>query len=293
MIKSRDIRTGAASRGAASAGALALAAAFTVASFVTVPLAGQTQAPARGAGAAPAGNTPATAPKPAAAPAASPAATSGSALNLTATSANVKTPGSPVKIRLVRWSTEEERTPLLTALNPPPPPPPGAGGDRAGGAGRAGRGGAPAAAPGRGGRAGGRGGRGDAAPVTPIAAFTAALGKAPTLGYIWTNDVTGYSIKYAWHAPLPDGGERVILSTDRRLGAYAPAWAPAGAAQPTDYEFTVFELRLDPKGAGEGKTSLTSKVVVEDDTKTVALEDYAAAPAILQNVKREAGADRR
>jgi hypothetical protein len=119
--------------------------------------------------------------------------------------------------------------------------------------------------------------------------LTAAIGRAPTLGYIWTNDVTGYSIKYAYHAPLPDGGERIILATDRRLGAYSAGWKPAAATPLTDYEFTLIEIRLDSKGLGEGKTSLTTKVIVDDNVpgaKTVALDDYAAAPAILKNVKR-------
>ena len=108
--------------------------------------------------------------------------------------------------------------------------------------------------------------------------------------------MTGYAIKYAYHASLPDGGERLILASDRRLGAYSPAWkpvtalgaeTPAKAATPTaDYEFTVIELRLDSKGVGEGKTSLTTKVIVDDEAKTVALENYAATPALLQNVKR-------
>ena len=66
----------------------------------------------------------------------------------------------------------------------------------------------------------------------------------------------------------------------------------------TDYEFTLIEIRLDSKGLGEGKTSLTTKVIVDDindindvnninnRAKTVALDNYAAAPAILKNVKR-------
>ena len=116
--------------------------------------------------------------------------------------------------------------------------------------------------------------------------MTAAIGRAPTLGYIWTNDVTGYSIKYAYHASLPDGGERIILAADRRLGAYTTKWRPVAAAAVTDYDFTLIEIRLDSKGLGEGKTSLTTKVIVDNEAKTVALDNYAATPAILQNVKR-------
>jgi hypothetical protein len=122
-------------------------------------------------------------------------------------------------------------------------------------------------------------------------AFTAAIGKAPLVGYLWTNDVTGYSIKYAYRAALPDGSERIILATDRRLGAHTTAWGPVGAT-PLDYEFTVIEMRLDPKGLGEGKASLTTKVIVDNGdnsdngARTVALDNYAATPAILRNVKR-------
>ena len=121
--------------------------------------------------------------------------------------------------------------------------------------------------------------------MTPIEAFTEALQKAPTVGYIWTTDVTGYSIKYAWHATQPDGSERIVLATDRRLGAYSPAWTLKAAGQPTDYDFTLLDLRLDAKG-GEAKSSLTTKIVADNQTKQLGLENYAGAPVILQNIKR-------
>jgi hypothetical protein len=42
---------------------------------------------------------------------------------------------------------------------------------------------------------------------------------------------------------------------------------------------------MNSKGSGEGKTSLTTKVIVDGDAKTLALDDYTSAPANLQNVK--------
>jgi hypothetical protein len=218
-------------------------------------------------------------------------ATGTGAVNLTATSANVSESGTAVRINILRWSTDAERNPLVAAMNPPAPAPApaaAAAGER-GGAAQAGRGGAAQA--GRGGAArGGRGGRGDAAapsaPADPIVTLTAAIDKAPTVGYIWTNEVVGYSIKYAYHASLPDGGERIILATNRRLGANTTAWKPAPPSTPTDYEFTLIEMRLDSKGLGEGKTSLTTKVIVDNEARTVALDNYGATPAILRNVKR-------
>ena len=200
---------------------------------------------------------------------------------LTAQSANVSGPGAPVKIRILRWSTDEERAPIVAALN--------LAAQRGGSLPAAGGRNPNPADVGRGAAAGrgrGRGRGAAAAPLTPIAAFTAALGRAPTLGYIWTSDITGYSIKYAWHAPTSEGGERIVVATNRRLGEYSQAWTlPAGTA-PTDYEFTLIELHLGAKGAGEGKSSLTAKVAVDGDAKTVALENYTGVPAILQNVKK-------
>ena len=200
-------------------------------------------------------------------------------LVLTATSANVGEAGTPVRIRIFRWSTEEERTQLVTALTAPPPAPARQGGGaRAGGA-QAQAGGAQAQGGGR-----GRGRGGDAAPQTPIAAFTAALQKSPTVGFLWTDDVSGYSLKHAWRTAQPDGTQRIVLITDRRLDSYSRSWSLTGGGTPTEYAFTLLELRMGAKG-GEGKSSLTASIVADPATKQLALENYAAAPAILTNVQ--------
>ena len=116
--------------------------------------------------------------------------------------------------------------------------------------------------------------------------MTTAIGNAPTVGYIWTDEVVGYSLKYAQRIPFSDGGERIILVTDRRLGGYTNSWKPTGTAAPTNYEFTLVELRLDAKGAGEGKTSLTTKVVADSAEKALVLEDYSGTPVMFAGVKK-------
>jgi hypothetical protein len=179
----------------------------------------------------------------------------------------------PLTIELFRWSTDAERAPLLSALTPPAPQPAAAaaaGGDAAGRGGRAGRAGR-----------GGRGGGGNAAPANPLARLTTAVKAAPTLGFIWGDGVTGYSIKYAWHAPADAGRERIVLVTERRLGAHAPGWTPAPAVTP-DAEFTVVEMRIDAKGVGEGKASLTTTVALDAKAQTLALDGYEAAPVLLK-----------
>jgi hypothetical protein len=203
------------------------------------------------------------------------------ALILQATTVGVEGPAETLRIEVLRWSTDEERKPILTAASAPPPAPP-APAAAAPAAGRAGRGGR-----------GGRGGR-EGEPPSPLARLTAAVKAAPTVGFIWGQGVTGYSIKYAWRASQPDGGERIVLVTDRRLGAHSPSWptaapTPSGragsgppAAAPAPAEFTVLEMRIDGKGRGEGKMSLTSTPIVDATAQTVAVDGYAAMPPLLK-----------
>jgi hypothetical protein len=117
-------------------------------------------------------------------------------------------------------------------------------------------------------------------------AWFEALRSAPSVGYVWaTTSSVGYSVKSARRVTTPDGGGRILLALDRPLGSWdRPAWN--AAANPTDYPFTVIELRVNKAGIGEGKLSLTGKVAVDDGAKTVALESYATNPVTIKGVKR-------
>ena len=113
------------------------------------------------------------------------------------------------------------------------------------------------------------------------------IGKAPTVGHLWSSEVAGYSIRCAIKVPAADGGERILLITDRRLGAYNDLWKPVGPDAATSYEFSVVELHVNSKGEGEGKASLTGKVALDSAAKTIGLENYGALPVILKNVRRK------
>jgi len=200
---------------------------------------------------------------------------------LTATTANVKDSGTPVTIRLLRWSTDEERTALIAAFTAQAT-------GRAGGGGRAGTpagpgSGQPQRGQGQQAAGAGRGGRGGAPPATVTSPVLQAIQKAPKIGYLWTNEPTGYSVNLAWHESQPDGSERVVILTSPRLGTYSPAWTMK-AGTVTDYAFTLLEFRITAKTA-EGKSSLTSTIVADPNTHQLALEDFSAAPVILTKVK--------
>jgi hypothetical protein len=115
----------------------------------------------------------------------------------------------------------------------------------------------------------------------------ALLQKAPTIGYIWTTETAGYPLRYAYLVSMADGGDRLILAIDRKLGSFEPQrWKLTGAAPLTDYPFTVIELRVSKAGVGEGKSSLNSKITADTTAKTIALDNYAAAPILFQSVKK-------
>lgn len=197
------------------------------------------------------------------------AADTGPAATFTATTTNVQGAPASIRIDLFRWSTPAEGDHLLAAWSGKEPAPKKA----PEGAGRGGRG------------RGGRGAGGPAektAPRTPESALAAALAQAPIVGHLWSPEVAGYSVRYAVKLAGQDGGERIILITDRRLGAFNSLWQPMEGTT-TDYEFSLIELRLNSKGEGEGKVSLTGKVALAGDT--LALENYAASPVVLKNVR--------
>ena len=123
-----------------------------------------------------------------------------------------------------------------------------------------------------------------AAPRTPAGSLAAALQAADGVGYLWSSESVGYSLRYAHRMTQADGSVRIVLATDRRLGSFNGSWKPATGV-PDDYAFTVIELRLDPAMMGEGKTSLTGRVSIDGAANTIALEDYAVLPVTLKNVR--------
>jgi hypothetical protein len=155
------------------------------------------------------------------------------------TTANISGAGQPVRIDILRWSTDAQGGQLVTAL------------------------------------------------AKSENDFKTALAALPTQGYVWTSESAGYVVKYAFRAANPDGSERIVIATDRRLGSWDPSvWKPAANGAATNYEFTVLELRIDARKVGEGKASVSTRIAADAAAKIVALENYAAAPVVLRDVKR-------
>ena len=110
-----------------------------------------------------------------------------------------------------------------------------------------------------------------------------ALQDMPRMGYIKTPDRIGWDIHFARKVPGKDGGERVVLLTDRRIGF----WEAANRPRSIDYPFTVIELRLNGDGEGEGKISVATKIIPDKENNIVTLENYDIQPVLLTNIRRE------
>jgi hypothetical protein len=110
-----------------------------------------------------------------------------------------------------------------------------------------------------------------------------ALQAMPRIGFIRTPGSIGWDIRFARHMPDADGGERVLLVTDRRMSFREVA----NRHRTVDYPFTVIELRLQKSGAGEGKVSVATRIIPDKKNNLVTLENYEIQPVLLTSVKRE------
>jgi hypothetical protein len=105
----------------------------------------------------------------------------------------------------------------------------------------------------------------------------------PKAGFIRTPGNLGYDLRYARKEPLEEGGEQIVIATDRPIGL----WEAVNRPRTIDYPFTLIEMRLDNKGNGEGKLSLATKIVYDKRRSTVVLENYSSAPVMLTKIRRE------
>jgi hypothetical protein len=110
-------------------------------------------------------------------------------------------------------------------------------------------------------------------------ALVAALQKLPVVGYVNTPGSLRWDLHFARQKPLAEGGQSIILATDR----YVTAWEAFHQPRTIDYPFTVFQLQLDKNEHGVGKASIATKVT-QDEDGTVELENFSSQPVMLNDV---------
>jgi hypothetical protein len=121
-------------------------------------------------------------------------------------------------------------------------------------------------------------------------ALVTALQKNPVRGRFRIPGITGpdpyhlglgHDIRYAWQIPLPEGGRRIVLATDRYIG-FAEA---ANRPRSMDYPLTLIEIRVNAKGEGTGKFAVATQIDVDKEKKTIEIENYSSEPVRLNEIK--------
>jgi len=93
----------------------------------------------------------------------------------------------------------------------------------------------------------------------------------------------GTDIRYAMSFPGEDGGRRIVIMTPRVMGFAELRNQP----RTVDYPFTMFEMRFDRSGKGEGKMAYSTQIKFDKKTTTIELENYSSEPVRLQNLELE------
>jgi hypothetical protein len=91
----------------------------------------------------------------------------------------------------------------------------------------------------------------------------------------------GWDLRYAWQTPEPEGGRRIVIATDRFISFAEAVQRP----RVSDYPFTLFEIRVDKNGEGQGKVAVAAKIDFDKEKSVIVLENFASEAVRLNNVK--------
>jgi hypothetical protein len=108
-----------------------------------------------------------------------------------------------------------------------------------------------------------------------------ALQKMPKVGYIRTPQTLAWDLRYARQSPLPDGGRRIVLATDRPIGFREARYQ----GRTMDYPFTIVEVQLDKNDKGVGKILAGTRIYIDKD-KNLVLENYGQQPIRFNEIHR-------
>jgi hypothetical protein len=111
--------------------------------------------------------------------------------------------------------------------------------------------------------------------------FANAIWNSYMAGYMNWPGYLHYTIRYA-HKTTSPNGEDLVLVTDQPVSLFWEETAPKADGP----RYHVIQLHLDKNGKGEGK--IGTRLTPNKNTKTFVLDGYAAQPALLADVRREA-----
>ena len=108
-----------------------------------------------------------------------------------------------------------------------------------------------------------------------------ALFGKESVGTIREVQSLAYDLRYARAIPNEDGGQQIVLATDRRIG-FAEAWR---STRTMDYNVTLIFLDLDAKGRGQGQLMLGAEFRWDEAKNQIIIENFASEPIRLTQVR--------
>jgi len=93
----------------------------------------------------------------------------------------------------------------------------------------------------------------------------------------------GTDIRYAMSFPGEDGGRRIVIITPRVIGFREASNRPRSF----DYPFTLFEMRFNSAGKGDGRMAYATQIVFDKAKNTIEIENYSSEPVRLNNLQLE------
>jgi hypothetical protein len=93
----------------------------------------------------------------------------------------------------------------------------------------------------------------------------------------------GWNLRYTYHEPQPEGGQRFVIATDRYMSFLELRNQP----RTVDYPFTFLEIRFPREGKGEGQMAVATKVLFDKRKNMIELEQYSAGTVHLNEITIE------
>jgi hypothetical protein len=102
----------------------------------------------------------------------------------------------------------------------------------------------------------------------------------PRCGFVRTSTSTGWDLYFARETPLPGGGKRIILATNRPVSF----WEARDSGRSMDYQFSLAEIHMTADGKGQGKAIPAAKLTYDKDANTLEIENYQREPVRLNEI---------
>ena len=94
----------------------------------------------------------------------------------------------------------------------------------------------------------------------------------------------GTDIRYAMNFP---GRERRPAHRHHHAARHRLPRGSQPARAPYDYPFSLFEMRFDKSGKGEGRMAYATQIMFDKKNNSIEIENYSSEPVRLNNLELE------